>query len=195
MSGTLFITGDADADALLNSDGTALLIGMLLDQQVPMEWAFTGPATLRSRLGHLDATTIAAMDREAFVTICCEKPAIHRFPASMGRRIHDLCGELVARFDGRGEQVWAGVRSGDELYTRLRTLPGYGEEKAKIFVAILGKRMAVRPKGWREAAGAFGDDVPRSVADIHSPATLVKVREWKQAAKAAKRDKQDRPLT
>jgi uncharacterized HhH-GPD family protein len=194
MTGTMFITGDIDADKLLNSDGTAVLIGMLLDQQVPMEWAFTGPATLHARLGHLDATKIAAMDQEAFVTVCCEKPAIHRFPASMGRRIHDLCAMLVANFDGRGEAVWTGVQSGDELYARLRTLPGYGDEKARIFVAILGKRFKVRPPGWQDAAGKFGDDTPRSVADITDAASLGKVREWKKAAKAAKKDKQDRPV-
>jgi uncharacterized HhH-GPD family protein len=194
MTGTMFITGDVDADKLLNSDGTAVLIGMLLDQQVPMEWAFTGPATLHARLGHLDATKIAAMDQEDFVTVCCQKPAIHRFPASMGRRIHDLCAMLVANFDGRGESVWADVKSGDELYARLRTLPGYGEEKARIFVAILGKRFKVRPKGWQDAAGTFGDDTPRSVADITDAASLGKVREWKKAAKAAKKDKQDRPV-
>src|SRR5258706_12126711 len=140
MTGTMFITGDATADELLNTDGTAVLIGMLLDQQVPMECAFTGPSTLHRRLGHLDASKIAAMDQEAFVDVCRAKPAIHRFPASMGRRIHDLCTALVERFDGRGEAVWAGVKNGDELYDRLRTLPGYGDEKARIFVAILGKR-------------------------------------------------------
>ncbi|MGZ4791482.1 MAG: HhH-GPD-type base excision DNA repair protein, partial [Ilumatobacteraceae bacterium] len=190
----LYITGNPEADCLLNTDGTALLIAMLLDQQVPMEWAFIGPSTLRARLGHLDASKIAAMDQEAFVAVCCERPAIHRFPASMGRRIHDLCTALVERFDGRGEGVWAGVKSGDELYDRLRTLPGYGDEKAKIFVAILGKRFEVRPKGWQEAAGKFGDDSPRSVADITDATSLGKVREWKKAAKAAKRDKQDRPV-
>jgi uncharacterized HhH-GPD family protein len=161
---------------------------------VPMEWAFTGPATLRARLGHLDASKIAAMDQEEFVAVCCAKPAIHRFPASMGRRIHDVCTALVDRFDGRAEGVWTGVKTGDELYDRLRTLPGYGEEKARIFVAILGKRFEVQPEGWREAAGKFGDDTPRSVADITDPASLGKVREWKKAAKAAKRDKQDRPV-
>jgi uncharacterized HhH-GPD family protein len=192
--GTLYITGDPEADRLLNTDGLGLLCGMLLDQQVPMEWAFTGPATLHARLGHLDAAKIAAMDPEAFVTVCCQKPAIHRFPASMGRRIHDLCGMLVANFDGRGEAVWTGVKTGDELYARLRTLPGYGEEKARIFVAILGKRFKVRPKGWQDAAGKFGDDTPRSVADITDTASLGKVREWKKAAKAAKKDKQDRPV-
>ena len=190
----MYITGDADADRLLNTDGTAVLIGMLLDQQVPMEWAFVGPATLRARLGHLDASRIAAMDQEEFVAVCCARPAIHRFPASMGRRIHDLCTALVERFDGRGEGVWAGVNSGDELYDRLRTLPGYGDEKARIFVAILGKRFKVRPTGWQEAAGRFGDDTPRSVADITDTTSLGKVREWKKAAKAAKKDKQDRPV-
>jgi uncharacterized HhH-GPD family protein len=194
MAGTLHVTGDAEADRLLNRDGTALLVGMLLDQQVPMEWAFTGPRTLSVRLGHLDARKIAAMDREAFVAVCCEKPAIHRFPASMGRRIHELCTVLDRRYRGKGADVWRGITSGDELYQRLRELPGYGDEKAKIFVAILGKRMGVQPDGWRAVAGPFGDDVPRSVADIDSPAALEKVRSWKQAQKVAKRDKQDRPL-
>ncbi|HSB85326.1 MAG TPA: HhH-GPD-type base excision DNA repair protein [Ilumatobacteraceae bacterium] len=195
MPGTLYITGDADADRLLNTDGTALLIGMLLDQQVPMEWAFAGPATLRARLGHLDASRIAAMEQDEFVAVCCAKPAVHRFPAAMGRRIHDLCSTLTERFGGRGEQVWADVATGEELYSRLRSLPGYGDEKARIFVAILGKRFEVRPTGWQQAAGKFGDDTPRSVADITDTTTLGKVREWKKAAKAAKRDKQDRPLS
>lgn len=194
MPGTLFITGDAAADGLLNSDGTALLIGMLLDQQVPMEWAFMGPSTLLGRLGHLDAHRIAAMDIDEFVAACCAKPAIHRFPASLGRRIHEMCAVLVSDFGGQGEGVWADVADAASLYTRLRTLPGYGDEKAKIMIAILGKRMGITPPGWREAAGKFGDDVPRSVSDIDSPATLAVVREWKKAQKAAKKDKQDRPL-
>jgi uncharacterized HhH-GPD family protein len=192
--GTLFITGKADADRLLNTDGTALLIGMLLDQQVPMEWAFAGPATLRERLGHLDAKRIAAMSEDEFVAVCCAKPAIHRFPASLGRRIHELCRVLAAEYRGKGANVWKGVGSGDELYRRLRALPGYGDEKARIFVAILAKRMGVRPDGWEAAAGPFADDTPRSVADIHDPASLAVVRKWKQAAKAAKLDKQGRPL-
>ena len=194
MVGTLFITGDAEADALLNGDGTALLIGMLLDQQVPMEWAFTGPATLKARLGHLDAGLIASMDVDDFVAVCCSKPAIHRFPASLGRRIHELCRVLTELYQGDGAHVWADVASGAELYLRLRRLPGYGEEKAKIFIAILAKRRGVAPEGWREAAGKFGDDIPRSVADIESPESLARVREWKRAQKAANRDKQDRPL-
>ena len=194
MTGTLYITGVPETDALLNTDGTALLIGMLLDQQVPMEWAFAGPATLRTRLGHLDARRIAAMEPDAFVAVCSAKPAIHRFPASMGARVHELCVALTEGYEGRGELVWADVRTGDELYRRLRALPGYGDEKAKIFLALLAKRMGVKPRGWKAAAAPFSDTNPRSVADIHSPATLAKVREWKKAAKAAKRDKQDRPV-
>jgi uncharacterized HhH-GPD family protein len=192
--GTLYITGRPDADALLNADGTALLIGMLLDQQVPMEWAFAGPATLRARLGHLDAERIAAMDVDDFVGVCCAKPAIHRFPAVLGRRIHQLCVVLTERYGGQGANVWAGVANGAELYRRLRELPGYGEEKARIFVAILGKTQHVTPAGWREAAGSFGDENPRSVADISGPESLAQVRAWKQAQKAARKDKQDRPL-
>ena len=194
MPGTLYITGDEATDGLLNSSGTALLIGMQLDQQVPMEWAFVGPATLRDRLGHLDASKIAAMDVEEFVAVCAAKPAIHRFPAAMGRRIHELCTVLDDEYEGDGANIWAGVTSGAELYKRLRALPGYGDEKSKIFVAILAKTQGVAPDGWQPAAGKFGDDSPRSVADVHDPATLAQVREWKKAQKAAKRDKQDRPV-
>jgi uncharacterized HhH-GPD family protein len=194
VAGTLYITGDAEADRLLNTDGTALLIGMLLDQQVPMEWAFKGPAVLKARLGHIDAAKIAGMDREDLVAVFCEKPALHRFPANMGRRAYDLCVRLTEHYDGHGENVWKEVGRGDVLFARVRALPGFGDEKAKIFVAILAKRFGVRPPGWEEAAGPFADVTPRSVADIDSPHSFAKVREWKKAAKAAKRDKQDRPL-
>jgi uncharacterized HhH-GPD family protein len=194
MRGTLYITGDAAADRLLNTDGTALLIGMLLDQQVPMEWAFKGPSALKVRLGHVDAVRIAAMEREELVAVFCAKPALHRFPATMGRRCHDLCVHLTEHYGGEGERVWEGVRSGEELFVRLHALPGFGDEKAKIFLALLAKRFGVRPAGWESAAGPFADVTPRSVADIDSPETFAKVREWKKAAKAANRDKQDRPL-
>ncbi|MGH9135959.1 MAG: HhH-GPD-type base excision DNA repair protein [Acidimicrobiales bacterium] len=194
MTGTLKITGDAASDELLNTDGTALLIGMLLDQQVPMEVAFRGPATLRDRLGHLDAAKIAAMSEDEVVAVCCAKPAIHRFPAVMGRRVHGLCLALADEYGGRGEAVWDGVASGEELYERLRALPGFGDEKAKIFVALLGKRFGVRPDRWRETAGKFGDDTPRSAADATTPESLAKIREWKRSQKSAKLDKQDRPL-
>ena len=194
MTGTLYITGDTKADKLLNSDANALLIGMLLDQQVPMEWAFSGPATLRQRLGHLDPKKIAAMDVDEFVSICCEKPAIHRFPGSMGKRIHAVCEQLVADYRGNAVNIWKGVDDADEVYRRLRALPGYGDEKSKIFVAILGKTQGVTPDGWRQAAGKFGDDEPRTVADVHDEVSLGHVRDWKKAQKAAKKDKQDNPM-
>ena len=194
MVGTLYITGDAAADLLLNTNSNALLLGMLLDQQVPMEWAFAGPATLHSRLGHLDPERIAAMGEDEFVSVCCDKPAIHRFPASMGRRVRQVCQVLVDDYDGDAANIWRGVEPASEVYRRLKALPGYGDEKSKIFVAILGKTQGVTPDGWRTAAGKFGDDEPRSVADITDDASLGIVREWKKAQKAAKKDKQDRPL-
>ena len=194
MAGTLYITGEKASDKLLNTNANALLIGMLLDQQVPMEWAFAGPATLKARLGHLDPKKIAAMDVDEFVSICCEKPAIHRFPGSMGKRIHAVCEQLVADYRGNAANIWKGVDDADEVYRRLRALPGYGDEKSKIFVAILGKTQGVTPDGWRRAAGKFGDDEPRSVADVHDEVSLGQVRDWKKAQKAAKKDKQDNPL-
>ncbi|MEM8618726.1 MAG: HhH-GPD-type base excision DNA repair protein [Actinomycetota bacterium] len=194
MTGTLYITGESEADELLNNDGNALLIGMLLDQQVPMEWAFKGPATLRERLGHLDPTNIAAMDVDEFVSVCAAKPAIHRFPGSMGKRIHAVCTALVDDYDGDASNLWRDVEDGRELYKRLKALPGYGDEKSKIFIALLAKTQGVAPDGWQRAAGKFGDDTPRSVADIHDDESLQEVRAWKKAQKAAKKDKQDRPV-
>lgn len=194
MSGNLYITGDEEADALLNTDANALLIGMLLDQQVPMEWAFAGPKTLLDRLGHLDPKRIAAMDVDEFVTICCDKPAIHRYPGSMGKRVHQMCTVLVAEYDGDARNIWSNADTGKEIFERLKALSGYGDEKSRIFVAVLAKTQGVAPDGWGEAAGKFGDDVPRSVADIHDDASLDSVREWKKAQKAAKKDKQDNPL-
>ncbi len=187
---TLRITGDHDADRLLNTDGTALLIGMLLDQQVPMEWAFRGPATLAERLGGLDAAGIASMPEDEFVAVCVAKPAIHRFPASMGRRIYALCAHIVEFYDGDGAVLWTDVDTGQELSKRLRALPGFGAEKTKIFVAILAKRFGVTPPGWEKAAGPFADVTPRSVADIDSAEALAEVREWKRIQKAAGKSKQ-----
>jgi uncharacterized HhH-GPD family protein len=194
MAGTLYITGDADADGLLNTDANALLIGMLLDQQVPMEWAFHGPATLRGRLGHLDPDRIAAMDVDELVGVCAEKPAIHRFPSSMGKRIHALCTVLAEDYGGDAADIWRDAGSGRDVLDRLRALPGFGDEKSKIFVALLAKTQGVRPAGWQEAAGKFADDEPRSVADVHDEISLGKVRDWKKAQKAAGKDKQDRPV-
>lgn len=194
MPGTLYITGDTRSDALLNSNGTALLIGMLLDQQVPMEWAFNGPHVLKTRLGHLDPRRIADMDPEEFLAVCTEKPAIHRFPKAMARRIQGLCAVLADSYKNKGENMWKGVDDANELFARLRELPGFGEEKAQIFIALLAKRFGVAPEGWKKAAGVFSDSKPRTVADITSKESLLKVRAWKKAEKAADRDKQSRPL-
>jgi uncharacterized HhH-GPD family protein len=188
---TLAVTGDPATDRLLVTDPLALVIGMLLDQQVPMEWAFKGPATLSDRLGTLDARAIASMPVEDFVAVCAEKPAIHRFPGSMGARVHQCCAYLVAEHDGDAAAVWTGARTGAELLGRVRALPGFGDEKARIFVALLAKRFGVRPRGWKEAAAPFSDATPRSVADIDSPEALARVRAWKKAQKAAGKSKQD----
>lgn len=194
MHGDLYVTGDAAADALLNSDANALMIGMLLDQQVPLEWAFRGPHTLADRLGHLDVAAIAAMDTDDLVTVACTAPAIHRFPAVMARRVQALCRALVAEWDGRADAIWADEPDGRTLARRLRALPGFGPEKSKIFVALLAKRFGVRPDGWDDAAGVFADDQPRTIADCAGPDGLAAVRAWKAAQKAAGKDKQDRPL-
>jgi uncharacterized HhH-GPD family protein len=186
------ITGDTDADHLLITDPLALVIGMLLDQQVPMEWAFRGPATLESRLGdRFDATAIAAMDLDDFIAVCREKPAIHRFPKSMGQRIHELCAHVADHYDGDPRRVWTDAESGQDLYQRVRDLPGFGDEKSKIFIALLAKRFDITPDGWEKAAGPFSDTTPRSAADVDSEESLQRVREWKRAQKAAKKSKQD----
>jgi uncharacterized HhH-GPD family protein len=191
MKGTLAVTGNPEADELLNTDPFAVLMGMLLDQQVPMEWAFTGPYTLQQRLGSLDAAQIAAMDPDEFLVVAKGPPAIHRFPGSMGKRVQALAQVVVDDYGGDAETIWRDVDTGDELHRRLIALPGFGEEKTRIFIALLAKRFDVKPKGWEEAAGPFSDDTPRSVADIDSPATLARVRQWKQARKAEGKTKVD----
>ena len=189
---TIPITTTPEANDLLVQDPLALLIGMLLDQQVPMEWAFLGPYTLKERLGGtLDAAAIAAMDPAELEEVFKAKPAMHRYPGSMAKRTHALCQFLVERYDGDAGKVWRNVRSGDELYRRLRELPGYGEEKAKIFLAILAKRLGKAPAGWEEAAAPFSDDQPRSVADVSSAETLLQVRDFKKMMKAKGKGKAD----
>ena len=188
---TLPITGDPAADQLLVTDPLALVIGMLLDQQVPMEWAFRGPATLRDRLGRLDCAAIAAMPVDDLEAVFKEKPALHRYPGSMAKRTHALCEHVVEEYGGDAANIWKGVRDPSELFARIRALPGFGEEKAKIFLAILGKRMKVAPKGWEEFAMPFSDAQPRSVADIDSPENLKRVRAWKQAQKAQRKTKSE----
>ena len=185
------VTGDPDADRLLAENPLALLIGMLLDQQVPMEWAFRGPATLKARLGGLDARAIAEMSPDALDAVFRAKPALHRFPGSMAKRTHALAQHLVDEYDGDAAAVWRDVTSGDELFARLVALPGFGAEKAKIFQALLAKRLGVRPDGWEQAAAPFSDDTPRSVADIDSPETLARVRDWKRTQKRRGKTKAD----
>lgn len=190
MTTALHITGDAEADELLSTNPLALLIGMLLDQQVPMETAFAGPAKLRQRLGHLDAARIAAHDPEAFVEICKTPPAVHRFPGSMAGRIQSLCQAVADDWGGDASAIWrdADGRSADgaEVLKRLQALPGFGDQKARIFLALLGKQYGFDGAGWREAAGAYGEAGSyRSVADIVDPSSLTKVREFKKATKAA----------
>jgi uncharacterized HhH-GPD family protein len=187
---TFFITGDPEADDLLAEDPLALLLGMLLDQQVPMEWAFAAPARLRERLpAGLDAGAIAAMDPGDVEAAFRAKPALHRYPASMAKRAHELCRHLVEHHDGRAEAVWEGVDDGAELRRRLEALPGFGRDKARIFLAVLAKRRGVRPTGWEDAAGPFADDQPRSVADVTDQASLERVRAFKKEQKAAGRAK------
>ena len=191
---TFPVTGDAEADRLLVDEPLALLIGMLLDQQVPMEWAFRSPSLLKERLGgRLDAVEIAAMDPERLDAVFRDKPSLHRYPGSMAKRVHELCRHLVERYLGDASSVWTTAATGAELFERLRALPGFGEEKSRIFTAVLAKRLGVAPPGWEECAGPFADPTPRSVADVDSPESLAKVREFKQAMKAQKRDKQGRP--
>ena len=190
MMGTLAVTGDDAADHLVNTDPLALLTGMLLDQQIPMEKAFHSPYDLQERLGHpLDAQRIAEMDEERLLELFRRRPALHRFPGSMGKRVQAMCAHLVEHHDGRAESVWADAADGADLLRRLRAIPGYGDEKARIFVALLAKRMGIRPAGWEEAAGPFADATPRSVADIDSREAFATVRKWKQEQKAKGRTK------
>lgn len=184
MKGTLAVTGDPEADGLLNTDPLALLVGMLLDQQVPMEWAFASPRKLKERLGGtLDAAVIAARPLEELEAAFKGPPALHRFPGSMAKRTQQVAQHLVDHYGGRAEGVWTGV-TGPELYDRLRALPGYGDEKAKIFLALLAKRFDVQPVGWQEVAKPFSDSTHRSVADVESAETLQEVRAFKKMMKA-----------
>ncbi|MFF8233238.1 HhH-GPD-type base excision DNA repair protein [Streptomyces caelestis] len=188
MDVTLHLAQDPEADALLGRSPLAALVGMLLDQQIPMEWAFKGPATLAQRLGtdDLDAHEIAVHEPEAFAALLSQKPAVHRYPGSMAKRIQQLCQYLVEHYAGDAEAVWKDAATGKELLKRLAELPGFGKQKAQIFLALLGKQLGVQPPGWREAAGSYGEPKSfRSVADITGPESLAKVRAHKQEMKAA----------
>jgi uncharacterized HhH-GPD family protein len=184
---TLQLVQDPEADALLESNPFALLVGMMLDQQIPMEVAFAGPQKLAERMGGVDAREIADYDPDAFVKLFSEKPAVHRFPGSMAKRLQTLAQTVVDEYDGDVVALWtAGDPDGAEVLRRLKALPGFGEQKAKIFLALLGKQYGVTPEGWRAAAGDYGTEGSHmSVADVVDQGSLEKVRSYKKAAKAA----------
>jgi uncharacterized HhH-GPD family protein len=176
-----------EANDLLARDPFALLAGMLLDQQVPMDWAFTGPYTLTQRLGtvDLDPAHIASYDEEKFTALAAQRPAIHRYPGSMAKRVQSLARFIVENYGGDAVAIWRDVDDGAELLRRLKDLPGFGEQKAKIFLALLGKQLGVKPAGWREAAGVYGEEgSTRSIADVTSAESLAAVRAYKQKVKA-----------
>ncbi|WP_127784151.1 HhH-GPD-type base excision DNA repair protein [Rhodococcus sp. X156] len=191
MARTLCLAQDPEADELLAESSAALLTGMLLDQQVPMESAFGGPQKIAERMGGFDLARIATADPDEFAALCAQPPAVHRFPGSMAKRIQAMCQYVVEHYDGRPEGIWTdGDPDGREVLRRLKALPGYGDQKARIFLALLGKQIGVQPQGWREAAGDYGEpDGRRSVADVVDGTSLHEVREFKRAAKAAAKAK------
>jgi uncharacterized HhH-GPD family protein len=196
----LHLSQDPAADALLSKSPFALLVGMVLDQQVPLEWAFASPLELERRLGKpLDAKGIAQMDPEALAAAFSSRPALHRYPGSMAARVQEMAKLVVERYHGKTEEIWAGATSGADLFARVKELPGFGEQKAKIFVALLGKQLGVRPVGWESVSAPFSDPGSfRSVADITDVDSLNQVRSFKQALKAANKakgstEKVDRP--
>ena len=186
------ITGDDAADSLLAENPFALLLGMMLDQQVSMEWAFRAPATLTDRMGdELTPTALIALGPDEVEALFRVKPALHRYPGSMGKRAHQLAALVVEDYDGDAAAIWTTAPDAAELYRRIRALPGFGEEKARIFLALLAKRFDAAPAGWQEHAGPFADDMPRSAADVSSEESLQDVRAWKKAQKAKGKSKAD----
>lgn len=184
---TLCLTGDPAADQLLAEDPFALLAGMLLDQQIPMEVAFVGPRKIADRLGGIDPRLIADCDPDRFAALCAETPAVHRFPGSMAKRLQDLAREIVDRYGGDAAGLWmSGSPDGPEVLRRLKALPGFGEQKARIFLALLGKQYGVTPRGWQAAAGDYGKPgTHMSVADVVDKGSLDQVRAYKKKMKAA----------
>ncbi|WP_448404760.1 HhH-GPD-type base excision DNA repair protein [Mycolicibacillus trivialis] len=184
----LYLSGDPAADTLLESEPFALLVGMLLDQQVPMETAFAGPKKIADRMGGLDAGKIAAHDPEKFAAVCADKPAVHRFPGSMAKRIQSLAQIVADDYAGDAAKIWTdGDPDGAEVLRRLKALPGFGEQKARIFLALLGKQYGVTPSGWREAAGDYGKaNTHLSIADVVDAASLDRVRATKKKMKQQK---------
>jgi uncharacterized HhH-GPD family protein len=179
------ITGDPSADALLDENPFALLSAMMLDQQYPMEHAFRGPAKVAERLGSFDPQAVAEADPEEFSALCAVTPAIHRFPGSMAARLQELARIVVSDYDGRAERIWTEAADGRDLLRRVQALPGFGAQKARIFVALLAKQLGVTPAGWETAVGDYALEGHRSVADVVDPASLQKVRDFKKQKKAA----------
>ncbi len=180
----LHITGDPKGDAALDTYPFAILVGMLLDQQYPMEHAFRGPAKVLERFGTLDPARIAAADPEEFAALCSTPPAIHRFPGSMATRLQALAALVEGQYDGRAERLWEEAATGQDLLARVMALPGFGKQKAQIFVALVAKQLGVRPDGWEAAVGAYAEPGYRSVADVVDADSLQKVREYKKQQKA-----------
>ncbi len=185
------LSGDKEADALLTKDPLALLIGMVLDQQIPLERAFWAPAELSRRLDKpLNAAEIAAMDPEKFADVFKERPALHRFPGAMAARVQAVCRIVAEDYGGKASNIWTKAPDGPTLLKRLTALPGFGVQKARIFTALIGKQLGIQPEGWRGASSPFGEDGSYlSVADITGPESLAKVRAHKQAMKAKARAK------
>ncbi|MGA8255895.1 MAG: HhH-GPD-type base excision DNA repair protein [Nocardioides sp.] len=181
----IHITGLDEADRILTESPFALLVGMMLDQQYPMEHAFRGPAKVMERFGTFDPAPIAAADPETFVALCSTPPAIHRFPGSMAARLQELARIVVDEHDGHAERIWTEATDGKDLMKRVQALPGFGAQKAKIFVALLAKQLDVRKDGWEKLVGDYALDGYRSVADVVDPASLQKVRDFKKEKKAA----------
>lgn len=184
---SIHITGDDTADKVLSDDPFALVTGMLLDQQFPMEHAFLGPAKILDRFGNLDPALIAAADPEEFAAMCATTPAVHRFPGSMAARIQALATLVVEKYDGQTARLWTEATDGKDLFKRIQELPGFGKQKAQILVALLAKQVGVRPEGWEAAAGDYALPGRRSVADVVDPVSLQEVRDYKKQKKAAAR--------
>lgn len=180
----IHITGDDRADQVLSDSPFALLIGMMLDQQYPMEHAFRGPSKVLDRFGSFEPAAIAAADPEEFATLCATPPAIHRFPGSMAARLQQVAQIVENDYGGDAARIWTEAADGKDLLKRMQALPGFGKQKAQIFVALLAKQLDVRPEGWAQQVGAYAEDGYRSVADVVDPGSLQKVRDHKKQIKA-----------
>jgi uncharacterized HhH-GPD family protein len=186
---SLTLAQDPDADNVLSENPLALLIGMVLDQQFPMERAFAGPALLTERIGEISAEKIAGYDHDELVAAFTGPPALHRYPKSMAERVQSVCQVIVDDYDGDVTRIWTDAADGRDVFQRLNALPGWGKMKAQIFTALLGKQCGLALDGWREAAGSYGDEGSRrSIADVVDPVTLAEVRDFKQAQKKAKKE-------